>query len=82
MYWYSGNQILRSARFVKNHKQLFGVYITNYSCGPDSFILPYFRKIMGKKPSLTLELDSHSADVGIDTMIEAAIDIIKNYKKI
>lgn len=79
MYWYSGNQILRSARFVKNHKQLFGVYITNYSCGPDSFILPYFRKIMGKKPSLTLELDSHSADVGIDTRIEAAIDIIKNY---
>jgi len=79
MYWYSGNQILRSARFVKNHKQLFGVYITNYSCGPDSFIIPYFRRIMESKPSLTLELDSHSADVGIDTRIEAAIDIIKNY---
>lgn len=82
MYWYSGNQILRAARFVKNHKQLFGVYITNFSCGPDSFILPYFRKIMGKKPSLTLELDSHSADVGIDTRIEAAIDIIRNYIEI
>jgi predicted CoA-substrate-specific enzyme activase len=79
MYWYSGQQILRSARYVKSHKQLFGVYITNFSCGPDSFIISYFRKIMGTKPSLTLELDSHSADVGIETRIDAAIDIIRNY---
>lgn len=79
MYWYSGHQILSNARFVKNHNKLFGVYITNFSCGPDSFILSYFRKIMGSKPSLTLELDSHSADVGIDTRIDAAVDIIKNY---
>jgi predicted CoA-substrate-specific enzyme activase len=79
MYWYSGQQILRSARMVKEHDQLFGVFITNYSCGPDSFILSYFRKIMDIKPSLTLELDSHSADVGVDTRIDAAIDIIKNY---
>lgn len=79
MYWYSGQQILRSARFVKEHKQLFGVYITNFSCGPDSFLLSYFRNIMGTKPSLTLELDSHSADVGVDTRIDAALDIIRNY---
>ena len=79
MYWFSGNEILSAARFVKEHKQLFGVFITNYSCGPDSFIIPYFRKIMGSKPSLTLELDSHTADVGVETRIEAALDIIKNY---
>ncbi len=79
MYWYSGHQILSNARYVKKHKQLFGTFITNFSCGPDSFILSYFRKIMGDKPSLTLELDSHSADVGIDTRIDAALDIIKNY---
>ncbi len=79
MYWYSGNEILSAARYVKEHKQLFGVFITNFSCGPDSFIIPYFRKIMGVKPSLTLELDSHTADVGVETRIEAALDIIKNY---
>ncbi|HMQ79768.1 MAG TPA: acyl-CoA dehydratase activase [Ignavibacteria bacterium] len=79
MYWYSGQQILRSARFTKEHDQLFGVYVTNFSCGPDSFLLSYFRNIMGTKPSLTLELDSHSADVGVDTRIDAALDIIRNY---
>jgi len=79
MYWFTGQQIIRSARLVKEHKQLFGAFITNFSCGPDSFIIDYFRKIMGTKPSLTLELDSHSADVGIDTRIDAALDIIKNF---
>lgn len=82
MYWGAGNQILRSARFVKNHPQLFGTYITNFSCGPDSMIIPYFRKIMGNKPSLTLELDSHSADAGLNTRIEAAIDIIGKYREL
>ena len=41
--------------------QLFGTYITNFSCGPDSFIIGYFRDIMGRKPSLTLELVSSEA---------------------
>lgn len=79
MYWGTGRQILRSARYVKEHPQLFGSYITNFSCGPDSFIIGYFRSIMGNKPSLTLELDSHSADAGINTRIEAALDIFKSY---
>ncbi|RJP73596.1 MAG: activase [Ignavibacteriales bacterium] len=82
MYWGLGQQILRNARFVKNHPQLFGTFITNFSCGPDSFIIGYFREIMGSKPSLTLELDSHSADAGINTRIEAAIDIIKSYREL
>jgi len=82
MYWGTGRQILRNARFVKLHEQLFGAFITNFSCGPDSFIINYFREIMGNKPSLTLELDSHSADAGINTRVEAAIDIIRSYREL
>lgn len=82
MYWGLGKQILQSARFVKEHPQLFGTYITNFSCGPDSIIITYFRNIMGNKPSLTLELDSHSADAGINTRIEAALDIIKSFREL
>ncbi|MBZ0199946.1 MAG: acyl-CoA dehydratase activase, partial [Ignavibacteriaceae bacterium] len=82
MYWGTGRQILRNARFVKQHEQLFGAFITNFSCGPDSFIINFFREIMGHKPSLTLELDSHSADAGINTRVEAAIDIIRSYREL
>jgi len=82
MYWGMGQLIMKAGRFVKRHPRLFGVYITNFSCGPDSFLLGYFRDIMGSKPSLTLELDSHSADAGIETRIEAFLDIIDAYVKL
>lgn len=82
MYWGTGHQIVKAARMVKENDNLFATYITNFSCGPDSFLISYFRKIMGEKPSLTLELDSHSADAGINTRIEAALDIIKSYREI
>lgn len=82
MYWESGKKILRAAKVVKNHPQLFATYISNFSCAPDSMIMNSFRNLMGTKPALTLELDSHSADAGINTRIEAAIDIINNYRKI
>ena len=82
MFWAMGQMILKGARFVKRHPQLFGTYITNFSCGPDSFIITYFRDLMGIKPSLTLELDSHTADAGLETRIEAAIDIFLGYKQL
>ncbi len=82
MFWESGKKILRAAKFVKNRENLFATYITNFSCAPDSMIMNSYRSIMGDKPSLTLELDSHSADAGINTRIEAALDIISNYRRI
>jgi predicted nucleotide-binding protein (sugar kinase/HSP70/actin superfamily) len=77
MYWAMGQKIMKAAQMIKKRKNLFGVYITNFSCGPDSFILGYFRDCMKSKPSLTLELDQHTADGGIDTRIEAALDIMR-----
>jgi len=82
MYWSSGQMILKAARFTARHPQLYAAYITNFSCGPDSFLINYFRNIMEQKPSLTLELDSHTADAGVDTRIEAFIDVIKRQRTI
>ncbi len=81
MYWGMGQRILRAADMVRRHPQLFGVYITNFSCGPDSFLLGYFRNLMADKPSLVLELDSHTADAGIETRIEAFLDIVTIHRK-
>lgn len=79
MFWATGQMILKAAALVRRHPQLFAAYITNFSCGPDSFIVSYFRDAMGQKPSLTLELDSHTADAGIDTRIEAFLDVINSF---
>lgn len=82
MCWALGQNLLKAASFVKNHPQLFAAWITNFSCGPDSFLVGSFRDIMGTKPSLTLELDSHTADAGINTRIEAFLDIVQRYRKL
>ncbi len=82
MYWSMGRMLLKTARLVKNHPKLFGTYISNFSCGPDSFVVGYFRDEMGRKPSLTLELDSHTADAGLETRIEAFLDIVRHYREL
>ena len=81
MFWAQGQKIMKAAQYVKDHRNLFAVFITNFSCGPDSFLLGYFRECMAQKPSLTLELDEHTADAGLDTRIEAALDIMTRYRE-
>jgi predicted CoA-substrate-specific enzyme activase len=80
MYWYYGQQDVKAASLLKKEDNLYVTYITNFSCAPDSFILHYIKWIMGHKPFLVLELDSHSADAGVDTRVEAFLDIIDGYR--
>ncbi len=80
MYWYYGQQDMKASRLVKNEDNVFVTYITNFSCAPDSFMLHYLKWNMGTKPFLVLELDSHSADAGVDTRVEAFLDIIEGYR--
>jgi predicted nucleotide-binding protein (sugar kinase/HSP70/actin superfamily) len=80
MYWYYGQQDMKAATLLKNEDNIFVSYISNFSCAPDSFMLHYLKWIMGMKPFLILELDSHTADAGVDTRIEAFLDIIEGYR--
>lgn len=80
MYWYYGQQDMRAANLLKDEDTIYVTWITNFSCAPDSFMLHYLKWIMGQKPFLVLELDSHSADAGIDTRVEAFLDIIDGYR--
>ena len=80
MYWFYGQQDVKATKLLKDQDNIYLAYITNFSCAPDSFILHYVRWIMGQKPFLVLELDSHSADAGVDTRVEAFLDIIDGYR--
>ena len=80
MYWYYGQMDMKAASMLKDEPNIYVTYITNFSCAPDSFILHYLKWMMGTKPFLILELDSHSADAGVDTRVEAFLDIIAGYR--
>ncbi len=78
MYWRFGQKILGAAELIRKDPRLYGVYITNFGCGPDSFIQHFFKEKMAGKPFLEIEIDEHSADVGAITRLEAFLDSLKN----
>jgi predicted CoA-substrate-specific enzyme activase len=78
MYWGLGAQILKTARWVKSMPHYFGLHLTNFGCGADSFIEHFYKHIMGDKPYLILELDEHSAVAGVMTRLEAYKNVIVN----
>ncbi|KAJ3428733.1 activator of 2-hydroxyacyl-coa-hydratase-related [Anaeramoeba flamelloides] len=82
MFWYYGQHNLQVCKKIKKMENAYACIITNFSCGPDSILLHYIRWTFNTKPFLILELDSHVADAGVDTRIEAFLDIIKGYDKI
>jgi predicted CoA-substrate-specific enzyme activase len=73
MYWNSGRQILAAAQLTRRHPNLHLVYISNFKCGPDSYIKSFLDDAAGK-PSLVLQFDGHSNDAGFITRCEAYLD--------
>ncbi len=73
MYWEYGRKILAAARIVGRYPHLHIIYITNFKCGPDSFVKGFIRPASGK-PFLTLQFDGHSNDAGMMTRCEAYLD--------
>ncbi len=71
MYWRSGQDILAAAQLIAQRDDLEAIYMTNFACGPDSFLLRFFRQVIDGKPYLELELDDHTAEAGILTRCEA-----------
>ena len=79
VYWTYGQKILRAGEVIRRDPRLFAIYLSNFSCGPDSFIQTFFKDLMSQKPCLQLELDEHSADAGVITRIEAFLESLKHY---
>jgi len=73
MYWNYGRKILAAAKIVGQYPNLHIIYMTNFKCGPDSYIKHYITSASGK-PFLTLQFDGHSNDAGYITRCEAYLD--------
>ncbi len=83
MYWDYGRKLLGAGRIVARQPNLHIIYITNFKCGPDSFVKHFIRRASGK-PFLILQFDGHSNDAGMMTRCEAYLDskgILRPWKK-
>jgi predicted CoA-substrate-specific enzyme activase len=73
MFWSYGRKILAAAAFVKDKPKLHIIYITNFKCGPDSYVRHFITDVSGR-PFLTLQFDGHNNDAGMLTRCEAYLD--------
>jgi len=73
MFWISGRKILEAAHVAAARPNLHLVYITNFKCGPDSYIKHFAREAAGA-PLLALQFDGHGNDAGYMTRCEAYLD--------
>jgi len=80
-YWAYEGKFIAAARLVSENPQLYGLALTNFGCGPNSFMLRMVHDIMGGKPMGQLEIDEHAAEAGIVTRLEAYVDTIVGHAK-
>jgi predicted CoA-substrate-specific enzyme activase len=73
MFWNFGRKILQTARLSSQRERLHLIYITNFKCGPDSYVKHYTTRA-AVRPYLTLQFDGHSNDAGVMTRCEAYLD--------
>lgn len=79
IFWHYGQRIMTAMQLVKKYKNLFPIYLSNFNCGPDSFLLNFAEEELTGKPLLVLELDEHDSDGGYLTRIEAFTDVAEAY---
>jgi hypothetical protein len=79
--WHAANQILNAVALAKQHPNLFLLCVSNFSCTIDAFTHAMLTSELGSKPYLMLEIDAHTADAGVQTRLEAFLDIVANYRE-
>jgi predicted CoA-substrate-specific enzyme activase len=78
--WHFANQIVNAMTLAKRHPNVFLLFVSNFSCTIDAFTQSMLSSEMGPKPYLILEIDAHTADAGVQTRLEAFLDIVHNYR--
>ena len=69
--WGYGRKLIQAARVLKHHRNLGAVIMTNFGCGPDSFVDQYLETELAHTPHIVLEMDDHQAEAGLVTRLEA-----------
>ncbi|MDO8671474.1 MAG: hypothetical protein Q7O66_08610, partial [Dehalococcoidia bacterium] len=80
-YWNYERKILAASKLIAESPQIFGLFLSNFGCGPNSFIESIVEDIMGGKPLGHIEVDEHAAEAGYITRIEALVDTLKGYRR-
>lgn len=81
LFWSFGRRIMGSAMHLFDTKEVDGIiYIMSFGCGIDSFIADILERRSRndiKIPYLLIVIDEHTGEAGVNTRLEAFLDMIK-----
>jgi len=85
LFWNYQKEIFGAAWFLMHQKLVDGIiYLPAFPCGPDSVIGTFIEneaRISGM-PLTPISMDEHAGEAGIETRIEAFVDMIRRRKKV
>ena len=74
--WHYPNIIMNAVALRPTARNLFLLYVSNFSCTIDAFTHSFLSSEMGDKPYLMLEIDAHTADAGVSDPPGGVLDVI------
>jgi len=81
MFWNFGRKALGCAFHILDRDDIDGViYLMSFGCGIDSFVCDLVERKIRKNsdiPFIILTIDEHSGEAGMNTRIEAFIDMVR-----
>lgn len=84
-YWTAAKELLAGARLFLNSGSVDGViYLIAFECGPDALLRVLIDSEARKRPEvayMSLVLDEHTGEAGMNTRLEAFLDAISRRKK-
>lgn len=80
LFWTLGRRILGAAFYFLRQDDIKGIIqVTSFGCGPDSLVGDLVERYVFRArgcPLLSLTLDEHTGQAGIDTRLEAFMDMV------
>ncbi|HHY92149.1 MAG TPA: 2-hydroxyglutaryl-CoA dehydratase [Firmicutes bacterium] len=84
LFWHYSNLVLQAGKYwLDPRRRIDGlIHVTNFACGPDAMVGKFleFEAKAREVPLLQLTLDEQTGQVGLDTRIEAFVDMLTRRK--
>ena len=77
-FWTFASNSYGFATSISKNKEIDGaIYISSFACGIDSVVIELIKESINDFPFLVLKVDEHTGEGGVDTRIEAFIDMLE-----
>lgn len=80
LFWHYSNQVVRAAFYYLEQPDIDGIiHLSAFGCGPDAMVdklIELEARSKGQVPYMTVTIDEHTGEAGMQTRLEAFVDMV------